>query len=53
MSLQERSARGSDYLDVVLPQTPAGGQEFTLHFHYAGDVNPRPQGTLFCRREGK
>jgi len=48
MSLQERSARGSDYLDVVLPQTPAGGQEFTLHFHYRGDViQAAGNGVLF------
>ncbi len=38
MSLQERSTRGNDYLDVVLPQFPAPHQEFTLHFHYRGNV---------------
>ncbi len=38
MSLQERSARGNDYLDVVLPQAPSQKQEFTLHFHYRGNV---------------
>jgi len=48
MSLEERSARGSDYLDVVLPQTPAGGQEFTLHFHYRGNViQAAGNGVLF------
>jgi hypothetical protein len=38
MNLQERSARGNDYLDVVLPQAPPPNQEFTLHFHYRGNV---------------
>ncbi len=38
MSLQERSTRGNDYLDVVLPQFPTPHQEFTLHFHYRGNV---------------
>src|SRR5882672_11429741 len=38
MTLQERSAHGNDYLDVVLPQSPAQKQEFTLHFHYRGNV---------------
>src|SRR5260370_534009 len=33
MSLQERSDRGNDYLDVVLSHAPPQGQEFTLHFH--------------------
>ena len=48
MSLQERSARGNDYLDVVLPQTPAGRQEFTLHFHYRGNViQDAGNGVLF------
>src|SRR6266852_6006516 len=48
MNLQERSARGNDYLDVVLPQTPAGHQEFTLHFHYRGNViEDAGNGVLF------
>jgi hypothetical protein len=48
MNLQERSARGNDYLDVVLPQTPAGHQEFTLHFHYRGNViQDAGNGVLF------
>ncbi|PYU72629.1 MAG: hypothetical protein DMG49_07525 [Acidobacteria bacterium] len=48
MSLQERSVRGNDYLDVVLPQTPAGRQEFTLHFHYRGNViQDAGNGVLF------
>jgi peptidase M1-like protein len=38
MSLQERSVRGNDYLDVVLTEAPARNQEFTLHFHYRGNV---------------
>ncbi len=48
MSLQERSARGNDYLDVVLPQTPAKHQEFMLHFHYRGNViQDAGNGVLF------
>ncbi|HYU21661.1 MAG TPA: M1 family aminopeptidase [Candidatus Dormibacteraeota bacterium] len=48
MNLQERSARGNDYLDVILPQTPSGGQEFTLHFHYRGNViQDAGNGVLF------
>jgi Peptidase family M1 domain len=48
MNLQERSARGNDYLDVVLPQTPANHQEFTLHFHYRGNViQDAGNGVLF------
>jgi hypothetical protein len=38
MSLQERSVRGNDYLDVVLPEAPARNQEFTLRFRYHGNV---------------
>jgi len=38
MSLQERSTRGNDYLYVVLPSVPAARQEFTLRFHYRGNV---------------
>jgi hypothetical protein len=38
MNLQERSARGNDYLNVVLPQAPPRNQEFALHFHYRGNV---------------
>jgi hypothetical protein len=48
MSLQERSARGDDYLDVVLPQAPSQKQEFTLHFHYRGNViQDAGNGVLF------
>jgi hypothetical protein len=48
MTLQERSVRGSDYLDIVLPQAPAQNQEFTLHFHYRGNViQDAGNGVLF------
>ncbi len=48
VSLQERSARGNDFLDVVLPQPPAVHQEFTLHFHYRGNViQDAGNGVLF------
>ncbi len=48
MNLQERSARGNDYLDVVLPQTPTRNLEFTLHFHYRGNViQDAGNGVLF------
>jgi hypothetical protein len=38
LTLQERSMRGNDYLNVVLPENPSPHQEFTLHFHYRGNV---------------
>ena len=38
LTLQERSRRGNDYLNVILPQTPSLHQEFTLHFRYRGNV---------------
>jgi hypothetical protein len=38
LTLQERGTHGNDYLNVVLPQAPAAEQEFTLHFHYRGNV---------------
>jgi hypothetical protein len=48
MNLQERSVRGIDYLDVVLPEAPARNQEFTLHFHYRGNViEDAGNGVLF------
>jgi hypothetical protein len=48
MTLQERSVRGNDYLNVVLPQAPAQNQEFTLHFHYRGNViQDAGNGVLF------
>ena len=48
MSLQERSVRGNDYLDIVLPSAPAQGQEITLLFHYQGNViQDAGNGVLF------
>jgi hypothetical protein len=48
MNLQERSARGNDFLNVVLPQPPAPKQEFTLHFHYRGNIiQSAGNGVLF------
>ncbi|HKV60993.1 MAG TPA: M1 family aminopeptidase [Candidatus Acidoferrum sp.] len=48
MTLQERSAHGNDYLEVVLPQAPSPKQEFTLHFHYRGNViQDAGNGVLF------
>jgi hypothetical protein len=38
MNLHERSARGNDYLYVVLPASPSRGSEFTLRFRYRGNV---------------
>jgi peptidase M1-like protein len=38
LNLQERSVRGNDYIHVVLPQPSQKGQEFTIHFHYRGNV---------------
>jgi hypothetical protein len=38
MTLQERNLRGYDYLYLVLPAAPERGSEFTLHFHYRGNV---------------
>src|SRR5437899_4841582 len=48
MSLQELSARGNDFVYVVLPETPAPRLEFTLHFHYRGNViEDAGNGVLF------
>jgi hypothetical protein len=48
MNLRERSARGNDYLQVILPQVPAQKQEFVLHFHYRGNViQDAGNGVLF------
>ncbi|HTT32134.1 MAG TPA: M1 family aminopeptidase [Methylomirabilota bacterium] len=48
MSLQERSARGNDYLYVILPDVPALHQEFALRFHYRGNViEDAGNGVLF------
>ena len=38
MNLQDRTSHGSDYLYVVLPAPSERGAEFTLHFHYRGNV---------------
>jgi hypothetical protein len=48
LNLQERSVRGNDYLHVVLPQPSQKGQEFTIHFHYRGNViEDAGNGVLF------
>jgi hypothetical protein len=38
MNLQDRITHGSDYLYVVLSAPSEAGAEFTLHFHYRGNV---------------
>jgi len=38
MTLQERSVRGNDYIQIVVPQPAQKGQEFTFRFHYHGGV---------------
>jgi hypothetical protein len=38
MTFQQRSVRGEDYLQVILPETPVRNREFTLRFHYRGNV---------------
>ncbi len=38
MKLQQRSVRGEDFIQVILPEAAARGQEFTLRFHYRGNV---------------
>ena len=38
MTPQERSVRGNDDLHVVMPQPSQKGQEFTIRFHYRGNV---------------
>ncbi len=54
MNLQDRRAHGSDYLYVVLPAPSEAGAEFTLHFHYRGNVIENAgNGVLFVdAREG-
>lgn len=48
LSLQQRYARGNDYLYVVLPAAQPQGQEFSLHFHYSGNViRDAGNGVLF------
>jgi peptidase M1-like protein len=48
MNLPERSVRGSDYLQVILPEAPLPGRDFTLHFRYRGNViKDAGNGVLF------
>ncbi|MGC1615917.1 MAG: M1 family aminopeptidase [Candidatus Acidiferrum sp.] len=48
MNLQQLSARGNDYLHVVLPQPSQKGQEFTVRLHYRGNViRDAGNGVLF------
>jgi peptidase M1-like protein len=48
MSLQERSARGTDYVYIILPALPALHEELSLHFHYRGNViEDAGNGVLF------
>lgn len=48
LTLQERSTRGNDYLYVVLSTSPSPNQEFTLKFHYHGNViEDAGNGVLF------
>jgi hypothetical protein len=48
MSLQELSARGNDFLYVVLNEVPEPHKEFALHFHYRGNViEDAGNGVLF------
>jgi peptidase M1-like protein len=48
LTLQERGTHGNDYLYVVLAAVPAQNQEFTLQFHYRGNViEDAGNGVLF------
>ncbi len=48
MNLQQRSTRGNDYLCVILNAIPPQNQEFTLQFHYHGNViQDAGNGVLF------
>ncbi|MHB8609441.1 MAG: M1 family aminopeptidase [Candidatus Acidiferrales bacterium] len=48
MNLQQLSARGNDYLHVVLPQASQKGQAFTIRLHYRGNViRDAGNGVLF------
>ena len=48
LTLQERSRRGNDFLYVVLSAVPSQNQEFTLQFHYHGNViEDAGNGVLF------
>ena len=48
MNLQERNTRGNDYLYVALTTAPAANAEFTLHFHYGGNIiQPAGNGVFY------
>ena len=48
MNFRERSTRGNDYLYVILATFPPQNQEFTLQFHYHGNViEDAGNGVLF------
>lgn len=48
MTFRERSTRGNDYLYVVLSAVPSQNLEFTLQFHYHGNViEDAGNGVLF------
>jgi hypothetical protein len=48
MNSQERFTRGNNYVYVVLALAPTPGQEFTLRFHYRGNViQDAGNGVLF------
>ena len=48
MNFRERTTRGNDYLYVVLSAVPPQNQEFTLQFHYHGNViEDAGNGVLF------
>jgi Peptidase family M1 domain len=48
MTLQQRSARGNDFLYVMLGSVPPQNQIFTLQFHYRGNViEDAGNGVLF------
>jgi hypothetical protein len=48
MSPQERGARGNDSVFVTLAEAPQAGKEFTLRFHYSGNViQDAGNGVLF------
>jgi hypothetical protein len=48
MSLQERSARGNDFIHVVFPQPSEKGRDFAVRFHYHGSViEDAGNGVLF------
>jgi hypothetical protein len=53
LTLQQRILRGDNYLYVVLPEAPAAHQEFSIHFHYRGNViEDAGNGVLFVGARG-